>query len=313
MTIRRLTIEKSNKYPFCLDSCAESAQDFRWCKLGDGWYSVVLDGNLIHMRQNDDGVEYESDSDADLDCLLRSYFRLDDDLDAIYDCISSQCDTVARLVKKYRSHRILRQPDPWECMAAFLCSTRNPPPGIFGMVERIAEKIGNRVCLNGEVRYTFPTPKRILEADDAGELENLDLGLSRVPNIIAAAKQICNGTLDLGKLAHPDVPYDAAKSQLKACEGVGPKVADCVALFSLGKMEAFPVDSRVYTAVEAYYSVPGLEKKSPVSINRAIVIWAQERFGPYAGYANQLLYMDNGGYPRNREDYPRRCGGPHLL
>ncbi len=293
MTIRQLMIKQSNKYPFCLDTCAEAAQDFRWWKLGGGWYSVVLNGNLIHIRQCGDVLEYYSDQDQDLNSFLCSYFRLDDDLDYIYADLSSRDQKVADLIAKYPSTRLMRQPDPWECMAAFLCSSRNPPPGIFGMVERIAEKIGNRVCLNGEVRYAFPTPERVLEADEEGKLENFDLGLSRVPNIRVAAKRICAGELDLGKLAQPDVCYDEAKRQLMECKGVGPKIADCIALFSLDKMDAFPVDSRVRTAVKAYYSVPGLEKKSTESIDRAIVKWAQERFGPYAGYAEPFLYTSS--------------------
>ena len=293
MTIRQLRIKQSNNYPFCLDTCAEAAQDFRWWKLGGGWYSVVLKGNLIHMRQCGDVLEYYSDRDQDLNSFLYSYFRMDDDIDTIYRTLSSCDERMAELICKYPSLRIMRHPDPWECMVSFLCSAQNTPPGIFGMVERFAEKIGNRVCLNGEVRYTFPTPERVREAGKAGKLQNLELGLKRVPNIVAASKRIRAGELDLGKLAQPDVCYNEAKRQLMACKGVGPKIADCIALFSLDRMNAFPVDSRVRTAVKAYYSVPGLEKKSLESIDRAIAKWAQDLFSPYAGYANQFLYTSS--------------------
>ena len=66
---------------FDLDAILEGAQDFRWRPWKDNWHSGVLGGNLIHIRQIDHGVEYRPDSD--LDALLRSYFRLDDNIDSL--------------------------------------------------------------------------------------------------------------------------------------------------------------------------------------------------------------------------------------
>ena len=108
---------------FDLDAVLDGTQDFRWRGMGDAWYSGVLSGNLLHIRQSVSGVEYRAHSD--LNALLRSYFRLDDDLDAIYADISSRDDNVARLVSKYPRLRLLRQPDPWECTVAYICSTTN--------------------------------------------------------------------------------------------------------------------------------------------------------------------------------------------
>ena len=68
------------------------------------------------------------------------------------------------------------------------------------------------------------------------------------------------------------------------CHGIGPKVADCIALFSLDKMEAFPVDVHVRRAVEGYFQSLGRPSE------KSIVKWAQDRFGEYAGYANQFLF-----------------------
>lgn len=297
MKKHQLIIPPSDKHPFDLKTITTLTlgQDFRWDELGGGWYSVVLKGNLIHMRQNDDGVEYESDSGANLDDLLHSYFRLDDDLDAIYDYISSQCDTVAQLVEKYPSQRILRQPDPWECMVAYICSAPNSVPNIIKSVESIACSIGKPLELNGETRHAFPTPEMVLAAG-VGPLEELRLGLDRHSKIIAAAKRVVAGELDLHSLAKPDVCYAEAKSQLmqkrgarrKVANGIGDKVADCIALFSLDKMEAFPVDTHVHKALQECRCSP-----RPPSSKTAVVAtvkWAHKRFGKRAGYANQLLF-----------------------
>ena len=293
MTIRRLPITQSPKYPFKLDDVLNGTQDFRWRRRDDGRHCVVLARQHIHVWQDGDSLEYESDSGTDLNGLLHSYFRLDDDIDAIYADISSRCDTVARLVEEYAWTRIMRQPDPWECMAAFLCSALATPLKIAARVERMAEKLGDEVELNGDVRHTFPTPEKFLDAGVKEKLAGLQLGLPGVPGyIIAAAERICDGKLDLRGLAQPEISYGEARLRLMASNCVGSKIADCIALFSLDKMNAFPVDSRVRKAVKACY-FPWLNKQSDAKFDESIVIWAQERFGPYAGYANQFLYTSS--------------------
>lgn len=298
-------IIQSDKHPFDLKTITTLGQDFRWRELGDGRYSVVLDGNLIHMRQNDRGVEYESDSGANLNELLHSYFRLDDDMDDIYGTLSSRCERVGELAREYRSHRILRQPDRWECMVAYICSANKKIQDISRNVESIACRIGKPLELNGETRHTFPTPEIVLAAGE-GPLEELRLGLDRHSKIIEAAKRVVAGELDLHSLAKPDVCYAEAKRQLRKCYGVGPKVASCICLFALDKMEAFPVDRHIQNAVQEcgrsspqnlfdwnvgeQEALQGCECSPPPSSETAIVKWAQERFGNYAGYANQLLF-----------------------
>ena len=284
MKKQQLVIDPNDKHPFDLAEITTLGQDFRWRKLRGGWYSVVLDGNLIHMRQNDRGVEYMTDSDRDLNGLLCSYFRLDDDIDFIYDYISSRCDKVAQLVEKYPSHRILRQPDPWECMVAYICSAPNSVEGIRKSVESIACRIGKPLELNGETRHTFPPPEMVLAEKGRRQLEQLNLGLDRHSKIIAAAALV-EVKLNLRHLANTDVSYDDAKRQLRNFRGIDHKVASCICLFTLDKMEAFPVDRHIKKAVQHCSPPP------PSSSYAAIVKWAQGRFGEYAGYANQLLFM----------------------
>ena len=148
MVTRRLIVEQH----FDLDAILDGTQDFRWRAWRDDWYSGVLGGNLIHIRQINRGVEYRADSD--LDALLISYFRLDDDIDAIHADIACRDDKVATLVKKYPYLRILRQPDPWECTVSYICSANNNVARISKIVEKIAEALGRQIDLEGEVRHT---------------------------------------------------------------------------------------------------------------------------------------------------------------
>ena len=277
---RQLIIDQ----PFDLDAVLDGTQDFRWRPRNDDWYSGVLSGNLVHIRQVSGGVEYRADSD--LDALLRSYFRLDDDIDAIHADISRRDDRVARLVKKYPYRRILRQPDPWECTVAYICSARSKISKIIMNVEAIAGKLGQSVELDGDVRHAFPTPEIVLDAG-VRPLEELELGLDRHSKIIAAAERIRDGKLDLHYLSQPQVCYAEAKRRLMGCYGIGDKVADCISLFALDKMEAFPVDTWVGKATAGYFPC----QKQPAGDE--LVMWAQDYFGKYAGYANQLLFYDS--------------------
>ena len=282
---RHLPLNPHTNHAFNLQKSLEGRQDFRWHKLPNGYHSVVLNGTLIHIRQTEDRLTYRSTPDTDLTNLLHAYFRLDDNLDAIYAEIAAHDDHIARLIQKYPGVRLMRTPDPWECLVSYICSARAAPPRITQRVETIATQLGRPLTLNGETRHTFPDPQTVLDAGPA-QLQQIPLGFDRVPHaIVQAAQRILDGHLDLHRLAQPDIPYDEAISHLTDLYCVGPKIANCIALFALNKTEAFPVDSRVRTTIKRLY--PSHTR----STDDQIVSWAQDLFGHHAGYANQFLYM----------------------
>ena len=271
--------------PFDLAGSLESGQAHRWKKLGDGWYSGVLGSHLVHIRQQDGGVEYAvanasgGSDDADLSTALCSYFRLDDPIDAIYADICTD-RRVASMVERYPGLRILRQ-EPWECTVAFICSATSNIPRIHQNMEAMADSLGAPVKLRGEVRHTFPSSDELAQAGE-GFLRELGLGF-RAPYVIAAANMVRAGALDLDKLTR--LPYGEAKGRLMECHGIGAKIADCIAVFSLEKLEAFPVDVWVRRALAEWYFP--MQKKPP---DKAMVEWAQGYFGKYAGYSQQYLF-----------------------
>ena len=268
---------------FDLDATLDGTQDFRWRPWKDGWHSGVLAGYLIHIRQVGGRIEYKASSD--LEDLLTGYFRLDEDIEEVHAVLSARDATIARLVKKHPHLRVLRQPDRWECTVSYICSAANSVDRISAIVESIAERFGHPVELEGEVRRTFPTLTSLLDAGVEG-LAQLRLGMDRHSKIIAAAERIRDGRLDLEHLSQPQVCYAEAKRRLMVCYGVGDKIADCIALFALGKMEAFPVDTWVGKAMAHYF--PAARHLA----GEELVIWSQDRFGRYAGLANQLLFHE---------------------
>ena len=277
----RLVIDQ----PFDLAESLESGQAHRWRRLENSWYSGVLGDRLLHLRQVPDGLEYREASVAGsfppnaMEALLRSYFRLDDDIDAIYGEICRD-RRVAAMVARYPGLRILRQ-EPWECTVAFICSATSNIPRIHQNMESMADCLGQPMELDGEVRHTFPSADQLAAAGE-GVLRDLGLGF-RAPYVVAAAQQVCDGELDLDELIR--APYAEAKSRLMECYGIGAKIADCIAVFSLEKLEAFPVDVWVRRALAEWYFP--MQKKPP---DRAMVEWAQRYFGRYAGYSQQYLF-----------------------
>ncbi len=276
-TPRQIIVDQS----FDLADTLDGTQDFRWLPRQDGWYSGVLSGNLVHLRQVGGVMEWCAESD--LADLLRRYFRLDDDLDSARAELAAVDGRMENLVDRHRSLRVLRQPDPWECMVAYICSANNSVARIGKIVEMMAEQLGQPVKLGSDVRHTFPSPAAVLEAGE-GKLAQMQWGLNRDVKIVAAARRICDGTLDLQHLAQSRVPYLQAKTELMECYGVGPKIADCIALFALGKPEAFPVDRWIRRALDAYFC----GQECPA--DPELVKWAQSHFGRNAGLASQLLF-----------------------
>ena len=288
--------------PIDMEASLLGGQAHRW-EREDGWYSGVLWGNVVLTRQLGQTVEFSS-APATPESLLsrfREYLRLDDDLPAIYDVITRD-QRVSDQVQLYPGLRVLRQ-EPWECLVAYICSANSNIETIHLNMERLSNEFGSPLKLakpDGKSnepsfvkRHSFPTPADLAEAGE-GELRRLKLGF-RAPYVHLAAVAVLEGRLDLQHLVR--APYDETKVELKALKGIGDKIADCIALMSLEKLEAFPIDVWVRRALAEWY-FPG--QKTPT--NRTLLPWAQEYFGRYAGYANQYLF--HGRRLRDRKSVP---------
>ena len=261
---------------FDLEAILDGTQDFRWRTWKDGWLSGVLNANVVHIRQRQQVLEYRAK--ADLDEVLRSYFRLDGSHEAGRRALAERDSSMSRLVRRYPYLRVLRHPDPWQCAVAYICSANSRIERIAANVESIADNLGEEAELDGDLRKTFPDQETVLGAGEE-HIKGLTTGLPSLPSrIVAAAGQLDWHNLTLASTSR-------AVEQLRLCDGIGPKIANCIALFALDRSDAFPVDTWVARAAAYYYPE---QKRTTTVLSK----WAQTYFGQHAGYASQLLFRD---------------------
>jgi N-glycosylase/DNA lyase len=252
-----------------LDSTLDSGQVFRWARDGE-WWKGVVGHRSMRLRQRGGILDVEGDADED---LLRRYLRLDDDLEAIYREISND-ECIASMIDRFRGMRLIRQ-DPWECSASYLLASYSNVPRIKKMIENLCRTYGRRLQ---DGSYSFPTPEEL--AEGSGNIAACRLGY-RAEWIKCYARSVADGSFDLVKLR--DLDYSGAVRYLKTVKGIGDKVADCIALFSLDHLEACPVDVRIARAMKEIYGVSGSYK--------TVSGHARRHFGRYAGYAQEYLYI----------------------
>jgi N-glycosylase/DNA lyase len=281
-------IKLSSKCPFNLDFTLCCGQTFRWDKHGDWWYGVVGQ-EAFKIRQECGALEFEGVNER----FVWNYFRLQDDLPRILSDINKD-ENVQAAIDEFRGLRILRQ-EPWECLISYICATYKSIAAIKSMLANLSRRFGEEIHLENQSFYGFPKPERLAKTE-LQDLAACGLGY-RAKYVLKTANLICDGTLDLERLKKRS--YAKAKRELMNLPGVGPKVADCVLLFSLEKLEAFPVDVWIKRTVLEYYAqhlptefVKKISAQGSLSTSayERLSSFGREYFGKYAGYAQEYLY-----------------------
>ncbi|MEM2139707.1 MAG: hypothetical protein QXJ74_09945 [Nitrososphaera sp.] len=259
-----------------------SGQEFLWERVGNNWYGIH-GGSVVRFSAADPlGLE------SFPDCVsAEEIFRLDDDMGAILGEISHD-PLMKSLVATYPGLRLMRQ-DAEQCLFSFLCASNTNIPMIRRMLRSLCARFGRQVQVDGQKFHAFPSAKALDRASEA-ELRAAGLGY-RAKAIKAAAREIARGSLDLESLKKAS--YKDAKARLLEIYGVGPKIADCVLLFSLEKLDAFPIDVWIARALANHYDWLSDKKTSDKLTARQYEdLSSQMRryFGRHAGYAQQYLY-----------------------
>jgi len=260
-------VEISGASDFDLSRIFECGQCFRWEPDESGAYTGVAFGRAAQLRRDGESVIIKC-AEGDFETIWLDYFDLDRDYAKIRQqlCID---DFMTRATEFGAGIRILRQ-DKWEALCSFIISQRNNIPRIKGIVSTLCRLFGETLEFDGKTHYTFPSAATLATLSEES-LAPIRCGY-RAAYIIGAAGAVASGGLDLDKLSRSTT--ENARSTLKTLRGVGDKVADCVLLFGLGMLDAFPMDVWMGRAVNDHYGP---------DFDPAI-------FHPYAGIAQQYMF-----------------------
>lgn len=270
-----------------LENTINSGQVFLWTKQKEFWYGI--NGQDI-LKINDSG-KITSYSNQKYD-----FFRNSDDIKKIIKSISKD-KTTKIAVKKYIGLRLVRQ-DPFQCFISFIVSSNSNIQKIKSSLEKISIKFGKKVQFDNKEFHMFPEPKKIANAT-IQEIQSCGVGY-RAKFIIDAAKMVESKQIEFDHLKK--LSYQDAKEVILTVPGIGNKVADCILLFSLDKLEAFPLDRWMIRILEKYYlekfelETKSITEKQYNTLHEKIVKY----FGPYAGYAQQFLFK------MERENYQKK-------
>ena len=240
---------------FDLDNIFDCGQCFRWEKTADGMYAGTAHGRVAVMEYDSDAgvLKIHGADEDDYRNIWHHYLDLDRDYSEIKKQLSCKDEVIAKAIEYGPGIRILNQ-DKWETLISFIISQNNNIPRIKKCINSLAEDLAP--CRLGyRAKYLIDTAKMVAE----------------------------EGIESLERLGTDEVSSDEAFDQLRRYTGVGSKVANCIALFSLGKMDRFPIDVWVRKVMNRLYGMDEGDMK-------AMADFAAEHFGEYGGIAQQYLF-----------------------
>lgn len=268
---------------FELKDIFECGQCFRWNKQLDGSYIGVVKNNVLKIKKSENEIKIISIGEDNLKDLVTDYFDLNRDYEKIKETLSKIDDNMKKSIEYGKGIRILNQ-NLWETIISFIISANNNIPRIKGIIERMSKAYGKEIIFEGKSYYTFPNIEELSKAS-IEDLRKLGLGFRDV-RVYETTKLIREGKVNLKELQEED--FHKVRNTLLTLPGVGPKVADCILLFSsLKRWEAFPIDVWVRRVMnELYIHHPEESKVKKQQIEQI----AYEKFGSLAGIAQQYLF-----------------------
>lgn len=269
---------------FNMQHIFECGQCFRWNKGEDGSYTGVFKNNVLNVKEENGQVIFNGICNGDIKQIVTEYFDLETDYEDIQKELSKVDENMKISISYGKGIRLLNQ-DLWETIISFIISANNNIPRIKGIIERISRQYGDEIKWNGQIYYTFPTVEQLSKAT-VEDLRKLGLGF-RDKRVQETTQIILNKKVNL-KLLHEQEDTQTIRDILLTLPGVGPKVADCIMLFStLKRLDTFPIDVWVRRVMnDLYIHNPNEEKVNKKEIEEL----ARQKYGNLAGIAQQYLF-----------------------
>ena len=274
---------------FNTDHIFDCGQCFRWQRQEDGSYIGPAMGRVVKISYADRQLIIDNCGKEDFENIWKKYLDLDTDYGLIKEKLSAE-DQIMQAASEYGyGIRILRQ-DFWETVVSFIISQNNNIPRIKGCIESICEKFGEHAGeYGGKAFFSIPSPSTLASLSSE-DLAPCRLGY-RAPYLVKMAQQF----VDRGGPDVVEAELKNAEDPIQALQqfcGIGPKVAACISLFGLGRMDAFPIDVWMRRVMNRLYDIDEKDVK-------AMKDYAKKHFGENGGIAQQYLFYYIRGLDKN--------------
>ena len=307
-TFRRLPF---SAFEFRCQETLTNGQSFAWQKIASvsteenrnsneyiiksQWIGVLHD-KIVHFQQFEECVEYRffpSDEETQKSCddafenKLLYYLHSSVNLKELVKFWADKDEWFANVADKIQGMRLLRQP-ALECVISFICSSNNNIGRITKMINALREKYGTEIGVVEDAKfYSFPSLEQ-LERATVNEL--LDLGFGYRAKYVIKTISLIKDKGENWLHGLKSKPKDFVRRELQLLEGVGPKVADCIALFSMDQFEIVPVDVHVWNLTREHYaaSLPAFKTLTGKAYEAISNFYL--KFGPMCGWAHSFLF-----------------------
>lgn len=273
----KIKIEK----PFKLEDTITCGQIFRFFKMEDGSFDIILKDRVINVYEKNNYLYVSSNNEDDLKSVVMNYFDLDNDYSKMNEYLLKQDKKLDDAINFSKGLMMIKQ-DPFETIMEYIISANNSVPSIASALNNIALKYGKKVIFNDKEYYLFPQYKDLKDVKE-NDLRECKVGF-RDKYLKAMIDKLNNNELDLDSFYNMDTKE--ALDKLMENIGIGPKVASCILLFAYQKYDVFPVDTWVKKVMKKEYNIEG---------EKNIRAFASITYGKYSGIAIQYLF----NYGRN--------------
>ncbi|MCL5009795.1 MAG: hypothetical protein M1433_02350 [Candidatus Parvarchaeota archaeon] len=255
---------------FSLDSTLTSGQTFFWRKLDDFW--VTSFDKPVKIKQDHDRLEYYGCTEE----YIRKLLGLKDDISSIKTELDKD-DFIDRAINYSTGLRVVNE-GLWPATLGFILSIQSNVPLIQRRVIALSEAYGEAKEMEGSKIYSFPDYVKIFESG-IDKLKCFKLGF-RTRFVMSAAEYFYKHNMS------ESLPLEDIKKRLLDIDGIGDKVLDCVMLYGMHDLSAFPMDVWILRVIDKYYSKLIRAAKSYKSKREIMTSY----FGKYAGYAQLFMY-----------------------
>lgn len=264
---------------FNLENTLTCGQIFRFYKQEDGSYDVILDDRVINVYQKDNYIYVLSNDENNLKEKIIDYLDLNNDYEKIDELLVKNDKKIKEAVNFSKGLNMIHQ-QPFETVMEYIISANNSVPTISAAVNNISKRYGKKVNFNNKEYYLFPSYEDLKNVT-ISEYRECKVGF-RDKYLYNIVQKLNNNEFDLNKIYNLET--NEALEYLMLNDGIGPKVASCILLFSYKKYDVFPIDTWVKKIMKERYNIEG---------EKNIREFSKKIYGQYCGIAIQYLFNES--------------------